>query len=104
MANKKRGEMIVDLGGRERKLKITLNDLAELQDMCGGKPLMEVLSELDKLNIKILLNLLYLALRHDDKDLSIEQVGSWEMNITDIATKLGEALALSLGGPKPGKK
>ena len=29
MANKKRGEMIVELGGRERKIKITLNDLAE---------------------------------------------------------------------------
>jgi hypothetical protein len=104
MANKKRGEMIVELGGRERKIKITLNDLAELQDMCGGKPLMEVLAELDKLNIKILLNLLYLALRNDDKDLTIEQVGSWEMNITEVAGKLGSALALSLGGPKPGKK
>ena len=65
---------------------------------------MEVLAELDKLNIKILLNLLYLALRNDDKDLTIEQVGSWEMNITEVAGKLGSALALSLGGPKPGKK
>lgn len=103
MANKKRGEDTIKLGGKERKLKVNLNDLAELQDMCDGKPLMDILVELDRLNIKVLRALLYLSLRHDDPDLTPEQVGSWDMNLVEVSTKIGQVISLSLSGPNPKK-
>jgi hypothetical protein len=104
MANKKRGEIKVNLGGRDRLMKLTLNDFAELQDRYDNKPLVEILATLDKMDVKVLRALLFLALRHDDPDLTEEQVGNFEFNLTDVAEKLGKCIALSLGGGKPAGK
>jgi hypothetical protein len=105
MANKKRGELTIDVGGRTRKMKLTLNDFAELQDKHDGKPLMDILSTLDKMDVKVLRSMLYLALRHDDPDLTEEQVGNFDLELSDVALKLGNCISLSLGGDKPtGKK
>lgn len=103
MANKKRGEVKLELGGRQRILKLTLNDFAELQDMYNNKPLMEVLSSLDKMDVKLLRTLLYLSMRHDDKDLTEEQVGNFEFSLAEAAQKLGECIAASLGQSSSGK-
>jgi hypothetical protein len=104
MANKKRGEIKVNLGGRDRLMKLTLNDFAELQDRYNGQPLVDILATLDKMDVKVLRALLYFAIRQDDADLTEEQVGSFEFNLTEIATKLGECISLSLnGGQPPGK-
>lgn len=103
MANKKRGEIKVNLGGRDRVLKLTLNDFAELQDMYDNKPLVDILATLDKMDIKLLRTMLYLALRHEDKDLTEHQVGNFEFNLADVASKLGECIGASLGQTKSGK-
>jgi hypothetical protein len=105
MVNKKRGEISIELGGRERVLKLTLNDFAELQDRYNDMPLIDILAKLDKMDVKVLRALLYLAVKHDDKDLTENQVGAFEFNLTEVATKLGECIAAALGGDsKPGKK
>jgi hypothetical protein len=104
MANKRRGEIKISLGGRDRILKLTLNDFAELQDLHDNKPLVDILATLDKMDIKLLRTLLYLALRHEDKDLTEHQVGSFEFNLAEAATKLGECIGASLGQGQSGKK
>ena len=106
MANKKRGEIKVNLGGRDRLMKLTLNDFADLQDRYDDLPLVDILAKLDKMDVKLLRAILFLSLRHEDSDLTEEQVGSFDVNLTEVAQKLGECIAISLGGsnPKSGKK
>ena len=105
MANKKRGEIVIELGGRERVLKLTVNDYAELQERYNDMALIDILSKLEKMDVKLLRTLIYLAVRHDDKDITELQIGAFEFSLTDIAAAVGECIAASLGGDsKPGKK
>lgn len=105
MSNRRRGEVKADIGGKERILKLTLNDLAELQERYDDLPLIDILSKLDKMDVKLLRVLLYLSIRHEDSDLTEKQVGAFDINITDAATAIGECIAASLGGDnKKGKK
>lgn len=97
MANKKRGEISVNLGGRKRIMKLTLNDFAELQDRNNNQPLLTILSELDNLNLKLIRSILYLALRHDDPDLTEEQVGAFDMNLVQVTELIGQCVQASLG-------
>ena len=100
MANKKRGQVSVEIGGKSRKMWLTLNDFAELQDRFDGKPVTEILQKLNQMDVRVLRAILHLALRHDDPDLTENQVGDFEFSIADIASKLGECIALSLSGGK----
>jgi len=106
MTNSKRGQVSIELGGRKRVLKLTLNDFAQLQDMNEGKPLLEILADLDKMDIKLIRSILCLALRHEDKDLTEEQVGSFDADLSDVLVSLSDCISKSLGGgEKPkGKK
>lgn len=97
MANKKRGEIKAHIGGRDRIMKLTLNDFAELQDRYDGQALVDILAKLDKMDIKVLRALLYLSIRHEDSDLTEQQVGSFDIDLTDVSAKLGDCIAASLG-------
>lgn len=104
MTNKKRGEVKLEIGGRDRVLRLTLNDFACLQDRFDNKPLMDILGTLDKLDVKVMRAMLYYALRHDDKDLTEEQIGEFEMNFTVTVAKLSECIAVCLGGGESSEK
>lgn len=104
MANKKRGEIEVELGGKTRIMKLTMNDFAELMDLYGGEPLLDLLGRLDKLDVRVLRSMLWLALKHEDKDLTEKQVGDWNCSLTWVAQTLGECISAALEGDKPAKK
>jgi hypothetical protein len=104
MANKYKGEIKIDIGGRERVMKLTLNDFAMLEQLNPGQTLLDILARLDKMDITLLRTLLFLSLRHDDKDLTEEQVGEFDFNLTELTAKLGECIAASLGGGSSEKK
>jgi hypothetical protein len=97
-ANKERSEVELRIGGKDRKLRYSLQRLAQLQTRFNGKPLLDIFGEIEKLNIEVIISLLHLGLLDDDKDLTEEQVSTFEdINITEVAQKIGQALTSSLG-------
>ena len=53
MANKYRGEVKIDIGGRERVMKLTLNDFAMLEQLNPGQTLLDILARLDKMDVTL---------------------------------------------------
>lgn len=107
MVNKHRGEVALNIGGRERKLRLSMNSLVELQEEFN-QPLALIFKELDNFNVKVIRSLLFCALQDDDKSLTREIVGSWDIDLMDVFSKLGLVLSSCLGvssrGDKPLKK
>lgn len=90
MANKKRGFVEIELDGKVRKLRYTLNALAELEDR------LEIsLAELSdaKMGMKQIRAFLWAGLIHENEGLTESEVG--EMvdfeNMEYISEKIGEA-------------
>ncbi|MBC9785502.1 hypothetical protein H1S01_13425 [Heliobacterium chlorum] len=89
MANKQRGFVDIDLD-RPRKLRYTLNALAEIEDKLGVT--VTKLSEVT-LGIKSIRTFLWAGLIHEDANLNEKDVGSWVDfdNIEYVQAKIAEA-------------
>lgn len=89
MANKHKGLVKVTLD-KERTLRYTLNALAELEDALGVP-----LSDMEglQLGMKQVRAFLWAGLIHEEKELTIEQVGDLVdfENIKDVNDKITEA-------------
>lgn len=82
---------------KPRTLRYGVNALAKIEDIIG-KPLSAL--DLGKVGIKDLLAIVYAGLYHEDKNLTVEQVGDLideHSNLAEIAEKVGEALTLAFG-------
>ena len=82
---------------KERTLRYGVNALARIEESIG-KPIMGL--DLEHLGIKELLAIVHAGLYHEDKSLTVEQVGNLiddYSDITEVAEKLGEALTLAFG-------
>ena len=70
----------IELGGKERHLKIDLNAIADIGELMNitlrPKTLMQDLMS-TSLSPSALRGILWACLRHEDPDLTREQVGSW---------------------------
>lgn len=70
----------VDLGGRTRRLKLTLWSVSQVGERLGIKIRLNALQE-DLLSVPLPIStiqlLLWAALIHDDEELTPEQVGKW---------------------------
>lgn len=73
MANELDGSQIVVLD-RERRMKLTLDSLIALQETTGIN-LLQNPSEFDLKNVKFLRAAIWVALRDDDPELTLEQTG-----------------------------
>lgn len=85
---------------KPRTLRYGMNALAKIEDITG-KTIMAL--DLNSLGIKDLLVIVYAGLCHEDKSLTIEQVGDLldeYADLTMIAEKVGEALTEAFGKPK----
>jgi hypothetical protein len=95
MANKQRGFVIIELD-KERKLRYTLNALAEIEDKLGVS-----LDELDKvqMGIKQLRVFLWAGLIHEDKELTELEVGDMVDfdNMEYVNSKISEAFQAASG-------
>lgn len=89
---------------KPRTLRYGMNALAKIEDITG-KTIMSL--DLTSLGIKDLLVIVYAGLCHEDKNLTLEQVGDLLDEYTDITTlaeKVGEALTEAFGKPKTTEK
>lgn len=90
MANRKRGFVEIELDGKERKLRYSLNALAELEDKLGIP-----LSELNEVNMgmKQIRAFLWAGLIHENPELTEREVGDMVDfdNMEYISEKIGEA-------------
>jgi len=79
----------LNIGGKERRLRFDLNALIELQNKAGIKlsQLGEFLKDIDEDVSKFRL-ILWAGLRHEDKDLTEEDVG--QIDIMALMSKAGE--------------
>jgi hypothetical protein len=95
MANKQRGIVEVELD-KVRHIRYTMNALAEIEDRLGV-PLSEMKDV--KMTIKNVRVILWAGLIHEDKDLTLEEVG--EMvdlgNFEEVQTKVAEAFGATQG-------
>ena len=83
---------------KARNLRYGINALVTVEELTG-KPLTKL--DLESVSIKDLRAILYAGLCHEDKTLTPEKVGQLiddYTNITEIASKLGEAFTLAFGG------
>jgi regulator of replication initiation timing len=96
MANKERALVEIELNDKMRKIRYTLNSLAELEDKLGVS-----LDELNtlKMGIKQLRAFLWAGLIHEDENLTEKEVGEWVDldNMTYINEKVTEAFKAGSG-------
>jgi hypothetical protein len=95
--------VIIELD-KPRTLRYGINALAKVEDSIG-KPIVGL--DLEHLGIKELLAIVHAGLFHEDKTLTIEQVGDLIDDYSDlniVAEKLGEALTEAFGKPKTESK
>ncbi|MBC9785859.1 hypothetical protein H1S01_15340 [Heliobacterium chlorum] len=89
MANKQRGFVDIELD-RPRKLRYTLNALAEIEDKIGVS-----VTELGETNlgIKSIRTFLWAGLIHEDTNLTEKDVGDWVdfENLEYVQRKIAEA-------------
>lgn len=97
MANKHRGFVEIELD-KPRRLRFTLNSLAELEDKLGVG-IQEIGEVLSNPRMKDLLLLLWAGLIHEDEELTVERVGNMIdlSNMDMLSDKLGEAFSASNG-------
>lgn len=113
--NQKRGEVLVDLGGESRILRMDFNAIASLEQLHGGTPF-HVLMDPERIGIGVLRDALFVALVSGDprmarvKRLSREMVGDWlaeeKEHFDEITKALTEAISAAMPGsvvdpPKP---
>jgi hypothetical protein len=93
MANKQRGFVKIELD-KVRNLRYTMNSLAEIEDALGV-PLSEMGNI--KMTIKNVRVILWAGLIHEDKELTIEEVGDFVdlTNFEEVQTKVAEAFSMT---------
>ena len=82
---------------KPRTLRYGINALAKIEDITG-RPITAL--DLNRVGIKDLLVFVYAGLYHEDKDLTVEQVGNIideYSDINSVAEKVGEAFTLAFG-------
>lgn len=85
---------------KPRTLRYGMNALAKIEDITK-KSIVNI--DLNNIGIRDLLAIIYAGLYHEDKTLTIEEVGNLideYSNMNDIAEKVGEAFTLAFGANK----
>ena len=88
MANPQRGEVKLNLGGRDRVLKFTLDDIAQIQDETGIDSVTRLVSK-GMGDARVVKKMLYRAILHAEPTLRPEDIGSLdEMVYADVITAI----------------
>lgn len=101
MANPHRGIVDIEIGGKQRQLRLDMNALAEAEAQLGLGGILEVIPMLEKVSLRAIRVLLWAGLRHEEKALTLEEVGSWEMT-GGVVTLIGRAFRLAFPEPPEG--
>lgn len=97
MANPHKGAVALETSDGIRSLRFSTNSICELEDHFGGKPIMEIVSELEdesRVSMKMVRAVIWGALIADWPEASLEDAGNIldEVGIDVMTGKLGEAL------------
>jgi hypothetical protein len=102
MANRRRGEVALQLGDTRYTLCLTLGALAELEDVFGVQDLMALTERFGtgRLSSRDLLALLAVALRGGGQPLSDVEVANLQLHegIEPVAAALADLLVMTFGG------
>jgi hypothetical protein len=105
MANRRRGEVALQLGDTRYTLCLTLGALAELEDAFGVQDLMALTERFGtgRLSSRDLLTLLAVALRGGGHEMSDAEVASLPLHdgIEPVAAALADLLLMTFGGGGP---
>lgn len=105
MANRRRGEVALDLGGCRYTLCLTLGALAELEDAFGVQDLAALAERFGsgRLSSRDLLAILVVALRGGGHDVSDAEAASLPLHegIGPIARAIADLLLVTFGGEAP---
>jgi len=105
MANRRRGEVALQLGPERYTLCLTLGALAELEEAFGVQDLMALAERFatGRLSSRDLLALLAVALRGGGHAMSDAQVGNLPLSdgIEPVAAAIAELLAVTFGAEAP---
>lgn len=103
MANRRRGEVEAVIGGRTRRLKLTLGALAELEEALGEGDLGRLFERLagGRLSARDLIVVIGAGLRGAGAATSDAEVAAWapEDGVAALAALVGELVAASFGLP-----
>lgn len=94
MANLKRGEVDIFIGGTERRLKFNFNALCELEKLFG-RPVQDIFTK-GNVGMLVIRDSLFVGLKNSKPDLNPEEVGYWLENDIDKLGEFTEALTASL--------
>ena len=102
MANRRRGEVALQLGGTRYTLCLTLGALAELEDAFGAQDLTALADRFGtgRLSSRDLLTLLAVALRGGGHAMGDAEVANLPLHdgIEPVATALADLLVMTFGG------
>ncbi len=105
MANRRRGEVALQLGDTRYTLCLTLGALAELEDAFGVQDLMALTERFGtgRLSSRDLLTLLAVALRGGGHEMSDAEVACLPLHdgIEPVAAALADLLLMTFGGGGP---
>lgn len=88
---------------KPRTLLYDFNAFIELEEIYGD--VSTALEGLEKLKIKVVRDMIWAGLLHEDENLTPKQVGKMlhPSNIEEVAYKIAEAIGVSLPEPEEGK-
>lgn len=100
VAKVKRQPVYIELDGKQRQLKYTLNSFAEMEEKYGSVD--AALKAMEDGSIKAVRFMLWIGLMHDDEDLTEKQVGGMiELSdLEELSKKMNETMSLDLPDKK----
>lgn len=89
------------LGGKTRHLRLDFNALAIIEDRTGVN-ILDPNALTDNLTVKKTRSIMYALLKHEDAELTEEDVGAWlhPGNLAHMVAKLTEAVSAGTTPPK----
>ncbi len=100
MANKAKPEITIDIGCKQRSLLLDLNAMATFEKITGKSFFSGI--KADNMGAQELRALLYVCLQHEDRELTLEQVGAWVTldNMNETARQVTKAIEVALPEPE----
>lgn len=96
------GPVIINIGGKERRLRYDINAAADIEEVMGGKSLPYVLANPMAAGFSAIRTLLWGGLKHAEKGLTLQRVGVMMQEymeaggrLEDLSAKIGEAVRKS---------
>lgn len=96
------GPVLIEIGGKERRLRYDINAAAEMEELMGGKSLLYVMGNPMAAGFAAIRILLWGGLKHAEKGLTLQRVGMMMQeymenggSIEAVCEKIGAAIRKS---------